>query len=192
MASAAMADGIDPTVKIRNVDPLSTPVTDPNQTFMVLATANNPVSGFQNQTGVTLTSISLTLSGYSLGGYLSFSCANDFALESVFSSCTSTENQANHSYTLVFSGVGGNFSGILSADCLTPSATNGLGWLAALFGCNNCQGGQYEVEFTGIPKGSLVIGTATVATPEPATAVMLLTGIVGLAGFARRRKNLTA
>jgi PEP-CTERM motif len=179
VASTAKADGIDPTVVIRGIDPPNPiAITQPNQTFLVAATSGLNVESVQNQTGVTLTSLVLTL--FTLGPVqnLTFTCDGT----SVFSSCSS-QSGPNGSTQLVFSGVGGDFTGLVSAICSTGTIFDEL----SLYGnCNSCVGGMYEIDFVGIPQGDLIFGYGTVATPEPATGVLLLCGLAALAAWRKR------
>jgi hypothetical protein len=45
---------------------------------------------------------------------------------------------------------------------------------------------MYEIDFVGIPQGDLIFGYGTVATPEPATGVLLLCGLAALAAWRKR------
>jgi len=179
IGSAAMADGIDPTVVVRNVDPPNPiAITQPNQSFLVAATSGLNIESVQNQTGVTLTSLVLTL--FTIGPVqdLTFTCDGT----SVFASCNS-QRGPNGSTQLVFSGVGGDFTGLVSAICTTGTIFDEL----SLFGsCKSCVGGIYEIDFEGIPAGDLIYGYGTVATPEPATGLLLLCGLAGIAAWRKR------
>ncbi len=185
-ASAAMADGIDPTVVIRQVDPPPTPITDPFQTFGVFAmgTANNGGVvdvAFQNQTGLTLVSLSLTLIG--LNAPLDFSFGEN-AGGDIFANTQLIQN-GNGSFTLIFSGVDDSHTGLLPAVC----NTGGIETLANSY-CQQCIGGIYSIEIAGIPTGAIVAGAATVSAPEPATLMLMSAGLVGLAAFRKRRAVL--
>jgi len=181
-ACIASADGVDPTVVIRRVDPTPFPITSPNETFPLFATATNNIFAFQNDTGVTLDSLTLDLFG--VGVTLSFSCGA-LAGGDVFSTCTSTPG--SHGDTiLTFSGVGGSFTGITAATCSSEDD----GEEGSFFGDDlpTCTGGIFSLEFGGIPTGDVVGGTGTVSTPEPMTAVLLVGGgLAGLAGLRKRR-----
>jgi len=187
--SVAMADGVDPTVIIRRVDPPPIAITSPNQTFNLSATAAHNVFAFQNDTGVTLTGLTLDL--FAGTSNLLYSCGS-FAGGDIFANCTST--LGSHNDTLLsFFGVGNGFTGISAATCTTDDKGEGDD-LHASFNDNSddkttCTGGIYSLEFDGIPQGATVRGTGTVSTPEPMTAVMLLSGIVGLAGLRKRRNS---
>jgi hypothetical protein len=61
-------------------------ITSPDQTFDITANASHNVFAFQNQTGVTLTSLTLDLFGANIE--LLFSCG-DFAGDDIFSTCSS-------------------------------------------------------------------------------------------------------
>jgi len=174
--SVAKADTIDPTVIIRQVDPPPVAITDPNGTIPLSFSANANVFGFQNDTGTLLYSLSLTLFGYPQGLDFNF---GDNPGDGIFSSFSKTLNQ-DGSQTLLFFGIDDSHTG------LVPS-----------FGCNLESDGDaddfcgpvYTIEIDGIPANEFVFGTATVSTPEPATLLLLSTGLVGLAAFRKRRSS---
>ena len=188
-ATAALADGVDPTVIIRRVDPPPIAITSPNQTFNLFATLNNNVFAFQNQTGVLLTGLTLDLFAGNAG--LIYSCGG-FAGGDIFANCTATEGSQGDTI-LSFFGVGNGFTGIEAATCTTEDKGKGDDLNAPKDNNEDektvCTGGVYSLEFDGIPRGTQVRGTGTVSAPEPMTAAMLLTGLVGLAGLGKRRKS---
>jgi hypothetical protein len=183
-----MADGVDPTVIIRKVDPPPISITSTSQTFSIFATLQNNIFAFQNDTGVTLTGLVLDLFPGNSG--LIYSCGA-FAGADIFASCTATAGN-NGDTILSFFGVGNGFTGIEAATC--TSDDKGIGDdLHAPFDNNEdeksvCTGGVYSLEFDGIPQGSQVRGTGTVSAPEPMTATLLVGGLIGLAGLRKRRK----
>jgi hypothetical protein len=186
-ATAAMADAVDPTVIIRKVDPPPIAITSPDQTFDITANASHNVFAFQNQTGVTLTSLTLDLFGANVE--LLFSCG-DGAGDDIFSTCSSHPGSGTDTI-ISFFGTGNGFSGITPATCTTDDKGGGDD-IHAPFDNNNdektdCVDGVFSLEFDGIPKGAQIDGTGTVGTPEPMTAVMLLGGLFGLAGLRKRR-----
>lgn len=188
-AVSAKADAVDPTVIIRRVDPPPVVITSPNQIFDLFANSQHNVFAFQNATGLTLTSLTLDLFGQNVA--LLFSCGS-FAGGDIFASCTSTAG-SNGDYILSFSGVGNGFTGIEAATCTIDDKGIGDG-LHAPFDNNSddklvCTGGIYSLEFDGIPRGAIVRGTGTFATPEPMTATLLVGGLVGLAGLGKRRNS---
>ena len=198
-ASTALADGLDPTVVVRKVDPPPIAITSPTETFDIFATAKNNVFAFQNDTGITLTSLTLDLFAGSWG--LTYSCGS-FAGGGVFADCSSTPGPGGETIVSFF-GVGGVDTGIAPATCTTDDKGKGDDkWNS---GDNDgdkndkdkdnhddktsCTGGIYSLEFGGIPKGAVVEGTGSFVTPEPATAVMLFSGLLGLAGLRKRRAS---
>lgn len=186
-ASAALADGLDPTVVVRRVDPPPIAITSPTQIFNIFATAKNNVFAFQNDTGITLTSLTLDLFAGSSG--LTYSCGT-FAGGDIFADCTSTPEPGGD--TLIsFFGVGGVDTGIGPATCTIDDKGKGDDLHAPKDNNHDdkidCDGGIYSIEFGGIPKGAVVRGTGSFVTPEPATAVMLFGGLMSLAGLRKRR-----
>jgi len=177
-ASVAKADTIDPTVIIRQVDPPPVAITNPNGTIPLSASANNNVFAFQNDTGTLLYSLSLTLFGFPQGLDFNF---GDNPGDGIYSSFSKTINQ-DGSQTLLFFGIDETHTGLLPADC------TGVTPLANTF-CQQCVGPVYTIEFDGIPVNDFVFGLATVSTPEPATLLLLSTGLVGLAAFRKRRPS---
>jgi len=188
-ASAAMADGVDPTVIIRKVDPPPIAITSPNQTFDLFANAPHNVFAFQNDTGFILTGLTLDL--FAGTSSLLYSCG-DFAGGDIFANCNASAG-SNGDTILSFFGVGNGFTGITPATCTVEDKGKGDD-LHAPFDNNHdekqtCVDGVYSLEFDGIPKGAIVHGSGTFATPEPMTAALLLGGLAGLAGFRKRRNS---
>lgn len=185
-----MADGIDPTVIIRRVDPTPLPITSTDETFNIFATATHNIFAFQNDTGVTLTTLTLDLFAGNSG--LVYSCGS-FAGADIFADCSASAG-ANGATIISFFGVGNGFSGLDAASCTVVDKGKGDDDGDDSLDKKNsddkvtCTGGIFSLEFDGIPKGAVVRGTGTVGTPEPATAVMLVSGLFGLAGLRKRRK----
>jgi hypothetical protein len=186
-ASAVLADGVDPTVVIRRVDPAPLAITSSNETFDLSATKEHNLFAFQNDTGVTLVSLTLDLFAGNVG--LTYSCG-DFAGADIFSSCTASSG-ANGATIISFFGIGNGFSGLDAATCGTDDEGGGDDIHAPT---NNnqdekpsCTGGIFSLEFDGIPNGAKVQGTGTVSAPEPMTSVLLVSGLIGLAGLRKRR-----
>jgi len=174
--SAAKADTIDPTVIIRQVDPVPVPITDPNGTIPLSFSANANVFAFQNDTGTLLYSLSLTLFGFPQG--LDFNFGTNPG-DGIFSSFSKNVNQ-DGSQTLLFFGIDDSHTGLLpSTGCNLESDGD----------ADDFCGPVYTIEIDGIPANDFVFGTATVSTPEPATLFLLSTGLVGLAAFRRRRSS---
>ena len=174
--SVAKADTIDPTVIIRQVDPPPVPITDPNGTIPLSFSASANVFAFQNDTGTLLYSLSLTLFGYPQGLDFNF---GDNPGDGIFSSFSKTINQ-DGSQTLLFFGIDEFHTGLLpSTGCNVDSDGD----------ADDFCGPVYTIELDGIPPNEFVFGTATVSTPEPATLLLLSTGLVGLAAFRRRRSS---
>jgi hypothetical protein len=185
--SVAMADGVDPTVVIRRVDPAPIAITSTTETFDLFATRQNNIFAFQNDTNVTLTSLTLDLFAGHSG--LTYSCGN-FAGADIFATCSSSSGP-NGATIITFSGIGGGFSGLNAASCGSDDTGRGDDTNAPKDNNNDdknsCTGGIFSLEFDGIPNGAQVRGTGTVSAPEPMTSVLLLSGLFGLAGLRRRR-----
>src|SRR4029077_2081981 len=185
-ATVAMADGVDPTVVIRRVDPAPLAITSPNETFDLFATQQNNIFAFQNDTGVTLTGLTLDLFAGSAG--LLYSCGN-LAGADIFSTCSSSPG-SNGATIISFLGVGGNFSGLNAASCSSDDEGGGDDLNSNDNNSDDkptCVGGIFSLEFDGIPAGAQVRGTGTVSAPEPVTSVLLVSGLLGLAGLRKRR-----
>jgi len=196
IASSAMGDSVDPTVVIRQIDPPNPiAITQPGQVFPFLAfgnpnnTADVPV---QNQTGQTITSVTLTLFGTNIltGDSLSFSCGESEESDP-FAECGAAQGQ-NGSTVLTFSGGVGMLAAVsgIELESLFLSSNQPPG------SCTNCQGGIYDIEFGGadFTTGSIVLGfgTGSVGTapvPEPGSALLLLSGLIGLAAWWKRSKK---
>jgi len=174
--SVAKADTIDPTVIIRQVDPVPVPITDPNGTIPLSFSATANVFAFQNDTGTLLYSLSLTLFGFPQG--LDFNFGTNPG-DGIFSSFAKNVNQ-DGSQSLLFFGIDDSHTGLLpSTGCNLESDGD----------ADDFCGPVYTIEIDGIPANDFVFGTATVSTPEPATLLLLSTGLVGLAAFRRRRSS---
>jgi len=186
-AVSAKADAVDPTVIIRRVDPPPVVITSPEQIFDLFANKTHNVFAFQNATGLTLTSLTLDLFGQNVS--LLFSCGS-FAGGDIFASCASTAGP-DGDYILSFTGVGNGFTGITPATCTIDDKGIGDGLHAPKDNNSDdklvCTGGIYSLEFDGVPRGAIVRGTGTFATPEPMTLTMLSGGLLGLAGLRKRR-----
>jgi len=174
-----MADGADPLISVRRVDPVPLAITSPNQTFFIflIAGANSAAFfAFQNDTAQTLTSLTLNLAAG-----LTYNCDPTFQSADIFSTCSTSSGPVG-STIVTFSGVGGAFTGLDAASC-TPN-TSGDGdddWDDK----PSCTGGIFSIEFFNTSNSPVVIiGTGTVSAPEPMTAVLLFSGLVGLADFA--------
>jgi hypothetical protein len=185
-ATAAFADGVDPTVIIRKVDPPPIVITSPSQTFDIIATSAQNIFAFQNETGITLTALTLDLFAGKSG--LLYSCGS-FAGADIFATCSSSSGSAGDTI-ISFLGVGNGFTGIEAATCSEDDKGKGddkNGKDNNSDDKDSCTGGIYSLEFDGIPPGAKVEGIGTFTTPEPMTAMLLVSGLVGLAGFRKRR-----
>jgi len=194
VATAAMADGIDPDVVIRNLDPANPiAITQPGQIFPFLAFGNASNMAdvpIQNQTGQTITSVTLTLFGTNIltGDSLSFSCGTSEESDP-FAECGVSQG-ALGSTVLTFSGGPGMVAAVsgIQLESLSLGSSQGSG------SCTNCQGGIYDIEFSGadFTSGSIVLGFgngAVAAVPEPASGLLLLCGLAGLGAWRKRSKK---
>jgi hypothetical protein len=216
-ASVVLADGIDPLVGTRSGGG-STPITltNPNPTFDLtvvqdpgMVGAPGPgticsISGdtcavdpatdmlpvFQNDTGVTLTSITLFIQNQTSGGpQLIYQC--NTAETSIFANCTTAIVAGGTDVTL--SGGPGVPAFVFKPDDDgDDSSCQELGPTGP--GCSDdFVGGEFAVDIEGILDGTdLPVGTAiqgtVVTSPEPGSALMLLFGMLafGLAKVVRR------
>lgn len=196
MASVAMADSVDPTVVIRGQDPPNPiAVTRSGQTFVFTATPNNNIVTFQNQIGQTITSLTLTLFGINIftGNNLTFSCGED-AGGGFFDGCSSSQGPLGSTVVSFTGGIG-----LASAvSGIEPELLSSFNYSSGGSGAcgNNCVGGIYEIVFGGadFTQGSIVLGfgtgdVGTAATPEPASGLLLLGGLAGLAAWRKRSKK---
>jgi hypothetical protein len=211
-ASAAFADGIDPLVGIRSGGG-STPITltNPNPTFSLVVVTDpgdgsvcsipgdtcavvppgNPGAGmlpvFQNQTGVTLASLTIFIAN----GSIPFTYSCNPAETTIFANCSGPISVAGGT-DITFSGGPGvapaTFGFIGDGDlddylCLLlgpqgPGCSDDFGFI----------GGEFAVDIEGVlgasgsdlPVGTSITGT-TITTPEPGSALMLLFGMVAFA-----------
>jgi hypothetical protein len=188
-SAAAWADGIDPKVIIqKGGGSIPITVTNPNPSFPpVMATQNaNCLTKtdacvfevFQNQTPITLASVTIAIDD--IQGF-SFLCGSAAQIL-YFSSCNATDNGSITN--VVFSGG----SGIAPAvqQCVPDSPGDQL---LAFFGKFNCrQSDPDDYKFVGGEFGVLIDATKdegfngqsviarTVTTPEPGVGILLLFG----------------
>ena len=179
--SVARADGIDPTVVIRQVDPTPIHITNPNETFTFTATFGVSDVAFENDTNVVLQTLSLALTGTDgHGNPLSFSFGSN-AGDGIFANLTPSFDGVTT--TLLFSGVDATHTGLLPFGCSFEELDEFE---------DNCH--VYDIQFTGIPIDGIVTGAATVSptvgTPEPATFILFSAGLAGLAALRKRRTAL--
>jgi len=178
-ASVVLADGVDPLVGIKSGGG-STPITitDPNPT--VTATAGTTgciiagdtcvVDVFQNQTGSTLTNLTIFITTTLVGGNpLNFTC-NDAETEAfgIFGSCLATV--VSGGTDLFFSGG----TGVAPATFECPAEFEGCFFV----------GGEFAVDIEGtiteLPPNTSIT-TQVITSPEPGSALMLLFGVVAFA-----------
>jgi hypothetical protein len=198
LSTAAWADGIDPKVIIQNGSG-SIPITisNPDPTFgPVTATMNShcltPTDAcvfevFQNQTGHTLTHLTIAIND--LPGF-TFSCGSFL----FFANCTSTDNESVTDVT--FSGG----SGIAPAtqQCVhdSPASLEDLSWFLP-GGCRVWDPDDFQ--FVGGEFGLLIDGTAsenfngqsvrgTAITPEPGSGMLILFGALAFGMFKLVRR----
>ncbi len=142
---------------------------------------------FQNDTGITLTGLSLDLFPGNLA--FVFTCGNNAGLD-IFANCTSKSGSHGDSL-LSFFGVGNGFSGLTAATC-TKGGDDDQGDNDSQGDDGpSCVGGVFSLVFQApsseVPNGAQVLGTGTVSAPEPMTSVLLVSGLLGLAGLRKRR-----
>jgi len=209
-ASAVLADGIDPLVGVKSGGG-STPITLTNPNPTVTATVGTTgcsiagdtcvVDVFQNQTGSTLTALTIFIPTTTVGGnILNFTCNNaETAASGIFASCNAAAVAGGTDIN--FSGGPGVPTAVLtfvsdkdSDDSQCPSL--GPGGLDGMCADDfKLLGGEFAVDIEGtITNGSddLPVGTSITAqaitTPEPNSAFLLLFGMlaVGLTKATRR------
>jgi hypothetical protein len=201
--SVALADGVDPLVGTKSGGG-STPITltNPNPTFDLVTVQSSvctiagdtcavvlsgPDAGmlpvFQNDTGVTLTSITLFIQNSTTP--LTYQCNTNET--SIFANC-STAIVAGGTDVTLSGGPGVAAFVFKSDDDSDDSLCQEVGPTGA--GCaDDFVGGEFAVDIEGIisgdptndlPAGINIQGTV-VTTPEPGSALMLLLGMVALA-----------
>jgi len=183
-ASVVLADGVDPLVGIKSGGG-STPITitDPNPTVTATAgTTGCTIAGdtcvvdvFQNQTGSTLTNLTIFITTTLVGGNpLNFTC-NDAETEffGIFGSCVATAVAGGTD--LFFSGG----TGVAPATFECPEEVEGCFFV----------GGEFAVDIEGtitdgqppdLPSGTSIT-TQVITSPEPGSALMLLFGAAAFA-----------
>jgi len=188
-SASAWADGVDPKViPIKGTGSTPITLTDPNPTVSAQAGAPNEANlfcldrvacvddVFQNQTGKTLTAITMFFSASANPG-LVFGCG-DMTQALFFDNCNE-------------SSVSGGENIILSAD-----GKNGFtGVASAVLGCvsEDCEkqefiGGEFGVVIYGDVAVGQNITVQAITTPEPGAAILLLCGALafGLLKLVRR------
>lgn len=199
-SAATWADGIDPKTIITKGSG-STPITltNPNPSFSGTATSNaNCLSPtdvcfyqvFQNQTGVTLTSLNILVND--VAGF-DFTCA--ITSQSIdFTSCGSSDN--GHVTDIFFSG--GTGVAAATQQCVPDTWIDQVAQSLGVFNCQKYDPDDYK--FVGGEFAVLVDATAnedfagqsvagaTVTTPEPGVGILILFGALafGLLKLVRR------
>jgi len=191
-SAAAWADGVDPKViPIRGSGSTPITITSPNPTVNAQAQAPNKANlfclgavacvddVFQNQTGKTLTAITMFFSA-NLNPGLVFSCG-DMSQAVFFDNCNASNVAGGENITLSADGKNG-FNGVASAtqQCVPDSLVDvGL----SLISPNWCQkldaddykfvGGEFGIDIYGDLAVGQSVTTTAITTPEPAAALMV-------------------
>jgi len=205
-SAAAWADGVDPKViPIKGSGSTPITITSPNPTVNAQAQAPSAANlfclgavacvddVFQNQTGKTLTSITMFFSA-SLNPGLVFSCG-DMSQAVFFDNCNASNVSGGENIILSADGKNG-FNGVASAtqQCVPDSLVDiGLSLLSP----NWCQkldpddykfvGGEFGIEIYGDLAVGQSVTTTAITTPEPAAGLMVFSALAfALLKLARR------
>jgi hypothetical protein len=170
-AVAAQADGIDPKIKLRGGGG-STVVSD--LVFTGTFDFANSSLDFINESGQNFDSLALEFT-HVVGAVGAFSCEATEVSDPYFTTCTASGD------TIRFFGEHGTQTGIPSC---TPGESGCDGTLSDfLLLIDPALTGTESATFTGTANSP-----SPTATPEPGSAVLLVTGLAGLAGLGWRRR----
>jgi hypothetical protein len=165
-AVAAQADGIDPKIILRGGGG-STVVSD--LSFTGTFDAAHSSLDFINESGQSFDSLALEFTA-TVGELGAFSCEATEVSDPYFTNCFASGN------TIRFFGENGTKTGIPSCQPGVEQVCDGT-FSDFFLSIDPALTGTESATFTG-----------TANTPEPASAVLLVTGLAGLAGLGWRRK----